>query len=137
MLDLAPGALQHLLLLLVRLVDHLRSNFFTDLTALGDDPLRFVARGFDLPLLLGERLSGSLAIALRPFDRFLERLLTRFDGGGDFGEDQLAEDDQQDDEGDERPEHQPAVGREKIAGLPRFFGRNLRCLEKCKNGIQH
>ena len=97
------------------LVDHLRPNFFADLTPFGDDLLRFVAGGLDLPLLLGQCLGGSFTIALCSFDRLLERFLARLDGGGDLREDELAEDDQQDDEGDERPEHQPAIGRKKIA----------------------
>src|SRR4051812_43144342 len=94
LLDLAASALQHLLLLLVGLLHHLRAQLLTDLTALDDDLLRLVSRRFDLLLLLGERTGRGFAIPLRSLDRFLEGFLSGFDRCSDFREDQLGEDDE-------------------------------------------
>ena len=70
------------------------------------------AASMRLAMLLEQR-RGLLAIVLRGLDRFLERLLARFDGGEDRGirlPRQNAEDKQED---EQRPDHQPAVRREQ------------------------
>ena len=71
------------------------------------------------------RLGGLLAVALRRGDRLLERLLARPHGGRDRTEGELAEDEGENDEDDQRPRHQPEVGREQIC-LWRFFLRERR-----------
>src|SRR5438552_15671370 len=93
-LDLAARALEHLLLLLVRLFYHLRAQVFADLTSLDDDLLRLRSCCFDLSLLLGESASCFLSITLRTFDCFLERFFACFDRCSDFRKDESAQNDQ-------------------------------------------
>ena len=89
-LDVAAGALEHVLLLLARLVEQVGAHLFGERAAVGDQLLCLVARGVDLRLVLGEQLRGGLAVALRALDRVLERLFARFDGGRDRAERELA-----------------------------------------------
>ena len=113
------------------------ASFIDDLGAdsLDDDLLRFQPSGLDLLLLLGESLGSGFSVGLCAFDCLFERLLTRFDSGGDLRENKLPEDGEENHEGDESPEHEPAIGRKKIPGLGGFFGRYV--LEECEDESRH
>jgi hypothetical protein len=77
------------------------------------------------------------AVPLRSLDRVLERHFAGLDGGSDFWENELAKNGEQDQEDDERPEHEPAVGRQKIPRLRGLFRRCSRLLQECEDENWH
>jgi len=125
-------------LLLVRLLDHGRAHLFSRLTPLDDDLLRFQPSRLDPLLLLGENAGRFFAIALCSLDCLFQRFLTGLDGGRDLRENKFAKDCEEDKEDDQRPEHQTAGGREKIARWRlRSLWYSYCLLQECENESHH
>src|SRR4029078_8131864 len=80
-LDLSARAIEHVLLLLARVLHLFGARRFDDRSTVGDDLLRLTARGFDLRLMLLQQLRGRFTVTLGGFDRLFERLLARLDCG--------------------------------------------------------
>src|SRR6185437_16305406 len=99
-LDLAAGALQHVLLLATRLLEQVGAHLLRRRASLGDERLRFATRRVDPRLVFGQELGGRFTVALRGGDRILERLLARLDGRRDRAEGELGQNEVQQHEDD-------------------------------------
>ena len=102
-------------------IEHLRTELLARRPGFGNEAL-CVGTGRVEPLaLLLQELRGGFAIGLRGLDRLLELPLALLDRGRQRLERIPREDEQQDEEDEQRPEHQPGVGRQQIHRLVRLL----------------
>ena len=125
------GALQHLLLLLTRALEHVGLRLLRDAARFSDQLLRLVACALDVRLVLLQEPGGFVAILLGGLDRGGQRLLARFDGAEDDREDLLVQDQEEGAEDDQRPEHQvePDVHEARLSGTG--FGGEEQKIHHC------
>src|SRR4029079_12528476 len=75
-LDVSARAIEHVLLFLARLFDHVRSHLLRDSASFRDELLSVVASAFDLRLVLAQQRRRGVAISLCGVYRFLKCALT-------------------------------------------------------------